>query len=91
MSAYMGYGRYLVELPEFDADRPLRQREEMVKTLAKQLKTKFGISASYFSVLGSHNPDQIPTYSDDLVSDPLFYNFNWENDEDDGGDEEVAA
>lgn len=81
-------GRYLVELPEFDADRPLRQRQEMVKTLAKQLKTKFRISASYFSVLGSHNPDHIPTYTDDLVSDPLFYNFNWE---DDVGDEELVA
>jgi hypothetical protein len=67
--------RYLVELPEFDADRPLRQREEMAKALAKQLETKFGISASYFSVLRSHNPDHIPTYSDDLVSHPLFYNL----------------
>lgn len=84
-------GRYLVELPEFDQDRPLRQREEMVKALAKQLKTKLGISASYFSVLGSHDPDDIPTYSDDLVADPLFYNFNWEDDEDDEDDEGVAA
>ena len=75
-------GRYLVDLPELDVRRPLRQREEMVQALVKELRTKFGISASYFSVLGSHNPNHIPTYSDDLVSDPLFYNFNWEDDED---------
>jgi hypothetical protein len=77
-------GRYLVELPEFDDHRPLRQRQEMVNALCKKLKTKFGISASYYAVLGSDDPNHIPTYSDDLASDPLFYNFNWDDDEEDG-------
>jgi len=64
----------------------------MIKALCKKLKTKFGISASYYAVLESDDPNHIPTYSDDLVSDPLFYNFNWEDhEEDDEADEDIPA
>lgn len=86
-------GRYLVELPEFGDHRPLRQRQEMVEALCKKLKKKFGIAASYYAVLGSDNPDSIPTYSDDLVSDPFFYNFNWEDDDkdDDEANDDIAT
>jgi hypothetical protein len=76
-------GRYLVDLPEIDAMRPLRQREQLFAELCKDLEAKFGIEASYFSVLGSEDYDAVPYYTDDLSNDPFFYNFNWvEVDED---------
>ena len=80
-------GRYLVDLPELDASRPLSQREELVAALGREVRRTFGIDASYFSVLDSYDFDAIPSYTDDLVGDPFFYNFSW-TDEEDAGDED---
>lgn len=77
-------GRYLVELPELDPSRPLRQREELVALLCEEVRQEFGTDAQYFSVRESDDYDAIPSYTDDLVGDPFFYNFNW-------ADEEEAA
>lgn len=73
-------GRYLVDLPEIDRSRPLRQREEMIESLCFKLKADLGVEASYYAVLDSTDPAAIPSYTDDIVVDPLFYNFNWGED-----------
>lgn len=80
-------GRYLVDLPEISAVRPLRQREELLAVVCQRVRETFGTEANYFSVLDSQDYDEIPSYTDDLVGDPFFYNLNWTDD----GDEEVDA
>jgi hypothetical protein len=67
-------GKYLVQITEIDQTRPLRQREEMITALAKRLGEDHQISATYFSVLNSTDPNQLPFYNGDLLDDRFFYN-----------------
>lgn len=69
-------GRYLVRLPTF-GDRALRQREEMTRSLAKWVNTKFDLPCTYFSVLGSEDPNAVPFYCDDVDDRGIFYNRAW--------------
>lgn len=80
-------GRYLVDLPEISAARSLRQREELFALVGQKVRETFDIEAHYFSVLDSDDYNAIPSYTNDLVGDPFFYNFNWSDDDDDGVEE----
>lgn len=55
-------GRYLASLDELDPNRDLRERQEIASEISKQLRQKFGIKSTYFSVLNSHCPDDHPVY-----------------------------
>lgn len=70
-------GKYLVELTDYDARRSLRQREEMTKELATLVYNEFGLTAGYFSVLGSQDYNEVPFYNDDHLDNHVFY--NWAN------------
>jgi hypothetical protein len=56
-------GRYLASLDELDPRRDLRERQNIALKLSQELQDKFGIRSSYFSVLNSQSPDDMPTYS----------------------------
>jgi hypothetical protein len=71
-------GKYLLFPYEFSDSRSLRQREEMTRDVARRLQTELGVTAGYFSVLNSDNPDAVPWYNDDHLDDRLHY--NWAND-----------
>ncbi|WP_291716375.1 DUF4427 domain-containing protein [Magnetospirillum sp. 64-120] len=68
-------GRYLVDLPEFDIKFSLRQREEMTKILANLLQQNAGVSATYHSVLNSHDPNGVPHYSDPPLDNNFHFNY----------------
>jgi len=70
-------GKYLLQLPQIDPRRSLRQREEMISALAGELKDANGVAATYFSVLNSKDPDEVPYYNGDRLDDHFFYNVNW--------------
>ncbi|WP_029032666.1 DUF4427 domain-containing protein [Salinarimonas rosea] len=67
-------GKYLVRLYGFRDDRSLRQRQEMTERLAALAKERFGVTATYFSVLGSDDPDGLPFYNGDMLDERSFYN-----------------
>jgi hypothetical protein len=75
-------GRYLVELPQIDAERPLQQCQAMITALCDGLEADLGIEGTYYTVIGSEDPDAIPYYMGDSVSDPFFYNFSYQGDDD---------
>lgn len=56
-------GRYLASLDELDRGRDLRERQEAVLALSEQLREKYGVQSSYFSVKGSYSPDDYPAYA----------------------------
>jgi hypothetical protein len=56
-------GRYLASLDELDPRRDLRERQDIALKLSQELQDKFGLRSSYFSVLNSQSPDDMPTYS----------------------------
>jgi hypothetical protein len=56
-------GRYLASLDELDPRRDLRERQNIALKLSQEPRDKFGIRSSYFSVLNSQSPDDMPTYS----------------------------
>ena len=45
-------GRYLASLDELEKGRDLRERQEAVSALSEQLREKYGVRSSYFSVRG---------------------------------------
>ena len=55
-------GRYLATLDELGRGRDLRERQEIVKVLCKQLEQEHGVACSYFSVLNSWQPDDLPSF-----------------------------
>ncbi|RDL16214.1 DUF4427 domain-containing protein [Pseudomonas jessenii] len=55
-------GRYLASLDELDPHRDLRERQEIARELSEQLREKFGIGSTYFSVLNSQCIDDQPIY-----------------------------
>ncbi|WP_226505031.1 DUF4427 domain-containing protein [Pseudomonas sp. MWU16-30317] len=55
-------GRYLASLVELDYGRDLCERQEMVTEFSEQLRERFGVRSSYFSVLNSQSPDDIPSF-----------------------------
>lgn len=55
-------GRYLASLDELDLRRDLRERQQIAQQLAKELREKHGIASSYFSVLNSQRPDDLPFF-----------------------------
>src|SRR5579862_688571 len=69
-------GKYIVDLNEFARSRGLHQRESMTETLAKRLEVQFGVHATYLSVLGNADPDQVPFYNGDELDDRFFYNHS---------------
>jgi hypothetical protein len=70
-------GRYLASLPELSKDRDLREREAMVQELAHKITKRFGIECGYFSVLNSHDPNDLPFYADDHLDNRMYYNVSW--------------
>lgn len=56
-------GRYLASLDDLDRGRDLRERQAIVKVLSEQLREKFGIQSTYFSVRKSYSPDGAPVYA----------------------------
>lgn len=71
------HGQYLAALPELDISRDLRQREELTNKLATELKSEYGLSGGYFSVLNSEDPDDLPSYIDDTLDNKLYYNTDF--------------
>lgn len=69
-------GRYLARLNNFSDSRSLSQREEMTKQLSDRLEDEFGVECTYFSVLLSDDPDGVPFYNGDVLSDSFFYNIS---------------
>lgn len=55
-------GRYIATLDELGRGRDLRERQEIVKVLCKQLEQEHGVACSYFSVLDSWQPDDSPFF-----------------------------
>ena len=55
-------GRYLATLDELGRGRDLRERQGIVKILCKQLEQEHGVACSYFSVLNSWQPDDLPSF-----------------------------
>lgn len=55
-------GRYLASLGELDPHRDLRERQGITIELSKQLQERFGIRSSYFAVLDSQCPNDVPSY-----------------------------
>lgn len=70
-------GRYLARLVEFSDSRSLREREAMTERLAAVIRTKFGVSCGYFSVLDSSDPDGVPFYAQGHNNDIPYYNATW--------------
>ncbi|WP_189672964.1 DUF4427 domain-containing protein [Pseudomonas taiwanensis] len=56
-------GRYLASLNDLNHGRDLREREAIVLALSEQLREKFGIRSTYFSVRNSYSPDDDPAYA----------------------------
>lgn len=56
------HGRYLGTLDELGRGRDLRERQEIVKALCKQLKQEYRVACSYYSVLNSWLPDDSPNF-----------------------------
>ncbi|MFJ4051215.1 DUF4427 domain-containing protein [Pseudomonas hunanensis] len=56
-------GRYLASLDELDKNRDLRERQNIVLALSEQLREKYGVKSSYFSVKYSYSPDDDPAYA----------------------------
>lgn len=56
-------GRYLASLDELDKNRDLRERQDIVLALSEQLREKYGVKSSYFSVKYSYSPDDDPAYA----------------------------
>lgn len=77
-------GRYIGTLDELDRRRDLRERQEIVKVLCEQLQLKHGVACSYFSVLNSWRPDDLPNFCGRPWSG--FYRIT--DEPDDEGDEE---
>jgi hypothetical protein len=67
-------GRYIASLDELNANRDLRERENLTKALAVQLKNDLQVESGYFSVLDSHDPDMVPFYIDCAPDDDLYHN-----------------
>jgi Protein of unknown function (DUF4427) len=65
-------GRYLVWLPELGDDRGLRLRQDLTKEIASRVQAAFGARATYYSVLNSDDPDEVPSYTDDW--DDIYMN-----------------
>ena len=74
-------GKYLVKLHAFSDERGMRQREQMTLELARRLHQRFGLAATYLSVLGKDDPDAVPFYNGDELDNEKFYNYS--NNEDD--------
>ena len=74
-------GRYLATLDELGRGRDLRERQEMVKGLCKQLEQEHGVVCSYFSVLNSWQPDDLPCFCGRPWSG--FFRITSEPDDDD--------
>lgn len=67
-------GRYLAKLDEFGVNRDLKQREEMANQLANFVKNEFSCECSYFSVLNSFNPNDVPFYAGKTASSISYFN-----------------
>lgn len=74
-------GRYLATLDELGRGRDLRERQEIVKVLCKQLEQEHGVACSYFSVLNSWQPDDVPSFCGRPWSG--FFRITSEPDDDD--------
>ena len=59
-------GRYLVEIDSFPDSLSLSERENLTSRLASQLLDRFGLRATYHSVLGQDHPDGLPHVSEFL-------------------------
>jgi hypothetical protein len=77
-------GRYLATLDELGRGRDLRERQNMVKVLCKQLEQEHGVACSYFSVLNSWQPDDSPSFCGRLWS--RLYQITSEPEEDEEDD-----
>ena len=72
-------GRYLGTLDELGRGRDLRERQQIVKVLCKQLEQEHSVACSYFSVRDSWQPDDLPSYCGHPWSG--FYRITDERDE----------
>lgn len=79
-------GRYIGTLDELDRRRDLRERQEIVKVLCEQLQLKHGVACSYFSVLNSWRPDDLPNFCGRPWSG--FYRITDEPDDEDDEENE---
>jgi hypothetical protein len=69
-------GRYLYRLDQFfDGYRGLRERQEMTLLLAKQVQDRFNLVCTDYAVLGSLDPDGVPTYSAGDFETYSSYNY----------------
>ncbi|RBO90913.1 DUF4427 domain-containing protein [Pseudochrobactrum asaccharolyticum] len=68
-------GKYLVPI-NATYGHNLQQREQFAIDIGVELKKHNGMRATYFSVLGKFDPDEVPFYNGDQLDDHLFYNWN---------------
>lgn len=71
-------GQYLVDLPEIDPNRPLQQKQAMIDQVARSLIQDYDLPGTYYGVRGSWNPEGIPSYHNDDLSDDFFWNFSYQ-------------
>lgn len=69
-------GKYIADLHEFSESRGLAQREEMTRELARRLEAKYGVCATYLSVIPYDDPDGVPFYNGDELDNRKFYNYS---------------
>ena len=74
-------GKYLLDLHEFSDERSVWQRQQMTLEVARRLRQRFGLAATYLSVTGKDDPDAVPFYNGDELDNEKFYNYS--NDADD--------
>ncbi|WP_232248864.1 DUF4427 domain-containing protein [Pseudomonas putida] len=74
-------GRYLASLDELDTKRDLRERQEIVLALSEQLREKYGVQSSYFSVKYSYSPDDDPAYAGRIWGGGYFITATMDEDD----------
>ena len=67
-------GRFLVELPTHPDYLSLSIRERMTTEVSDILRAKWGLASTYFSVLGSGDPEGVPFFNGDVPSE-WFLNY----------------
>jgi hypothetical protein len=73
-------GRYLVHLPELGSGN-LAHRQSLVTRLATEVEKEFDLRATYFSILGSSDPDATPFYNGFVDDKRVFWNESFHSED----------
>jgi len=70
-------GKYLVDLPQFHKNRSIRRQQELADLVGAEIEKRYGLRATYYTVIGSTDPNAIPYYNGDMLDDEFHYNETW--------------